>query len=108
MSKGFASSYRLVLLGVGLFACFGALGVRLIWLHVIDRETLLGTIAKVRTQLIPETARRGDILDSRGARLATSRSEIVLGVDPHSLVPKDQKKWPELRPCRCLRWAAGN
>jgi cell division protein FtsI/penicillin-binding protein 2 len=96
MSKGFASSSRLVLLSAGMFACFGVLGVRLIWLHVIEREELLGTITKVRTQLIPETARRGDILDARGARLATSRSVIVLGVDPHSLLRKDAKKWPEL------------
>ncbi len=96
MSKGFASNYRIVLLGAGLLTCFGVLGVRLIRLHVIDRERLLGTIAKVRLQLIPETARRGDILDARGARLATSHSEIILGVDPHSLLPKDRKKWPQL------------
>ena len=96
MSKGFASSYRIVLLGVTLFACFAALGVRLIWLHVIEREVLLRTIARVRPMLIAETARRGDILDARGARLATSRSEIILGVDPHALRPKDAKKWSEL------------
>jgi cell division protein FtsI/penicillin-binding protein 2 len=96
MSKGFASSYRIVLLGATLFACFGALGVRLVWLHVVDREALLKPVVRARPMLIPETARRGDILDKRGARLATSRSEIVLGVDPHSLLPKDEKKWPEL------------
>ena len=96
MSKGFASSYRIVLLGGALFACFGALGVRLVWLHVIARDALLKSITNVRPMLIHETARRGDILDARGARLATSRSEIVLGVDPHSLLPKDEKKWPEL------------
>ncbi len=96
MSKGFASSYRIVLLGAGLFACFGGLGVRLVWLHVIDREVLLQTIAKVRPMLIPETARRGDIVDARGARLATSRSLIIVGVDPQSLRTKDEAKWPRL------------
>jgi cell division protein FtsI (penicillin-binding protein 3) len=96
MSRGFASSYRIVLLGAVLFACFGGLGVRLVWLHVIDRDELLQSIARVRPMLIPETARRGDILDVRGARLATSRSEIVLGVDPHSLLPRDRAKWPAL------------
>lgn len=85
-----------MLLAAGLFVCFGALGVRLVWLHVIDRDALLKTIAKVRYQLIPETAQRGDILDARGARLATSTSRIVLGVDPMSLRPQDEKKWPEL------------
>jgi cell division protein FtsI (penicillin-binding protein 3) len=96
MSKGFASSYRIVLLAVGLFCCFGALSVRLVWLHVIDREALLGTIKKSRQQLIVETARRGDIRDARGAILATSRSTIVLGVDPSALRPGDEKKWPQL------------
>ena len=79
-----------------LFACFAGLGTRLVWLHVIDRDAILRPVARARPMLIPETARRGDILDSRGARLATSRSEVVLGVDPHSLLPKDRRKWPEL------------
>src|SRR5437868_973397 len=96
MSKGFASSYRIVVLAAGLFVCFGALGVRLVWLHVIDRDSLLKTVTKVRRQLIVETARRGDIRDARGAPLATSRSTIVLGVDPSALRPQDEKKWPQL------------
>lgn len=96
MSKGFASSYRIVLLAVGLFACFAGLGVRLVWLHVIDRDALLETIAKTRRQMTPEMARRGDILDARGGLLATSSSRRVLGVDPMSLRPQDQKLWPQL------------
>lgn len=96
MSKGFASSYRIVLLAVGLFACFGALGVRLVYLHVFDRDELLQSITKARRQVIVETARRGDILDARGAILATSRSSIVVGVDPSSLRVQDRKKWPQL------------
>jgi cell division protein FtsI/penicillin-binding protein 2 len=95
MSRGFASS-RIALLSALLFACFAGLGTRLVWLHVIDRDAILRPVARARPMLIPETARRGDILDSRGARLATSRSEVVLGVDPHSLLPKDRRKWPEL------------
>ena len=96
MSKGFASSYRIVLLAAGLFVCFGALGVRLVWLHVVDRDSLLKTITKTRRQLIVETAKRGDIRDARGAVLATSRSTIVLGVDPSSLRTQDEKQWPQL------------
>ena len=96
MSRGFSSSYRIVLLGSVLFACFAGLGTRLVWVHVIDREAILRPVVRARPMLIPETARRGDILDARGARLATSRSEIVLGVDPHSLLAKDRRKWPEL------------
>ena len=43
-----------------------------------------------------QTARRGDILDTHGAILATSRSLIVLGVDPQAILPEDRKKWPQL------------
>ena len=96
MSKGFASNYRIVLLAAGLFVCFGALGVRLFFLHVVEREALLKTIAKARENLIPETARRGDIRDASGGLLATSSSRVKVGVDPFSLRPQDEKKWPEL------------
>ena len=96
MSKGFAASYRTGLLAIGLLVCFAGVGVRLVWLHVIGREELLQSVAKVRSQLIPERARRGDILDKRGKILATSRSMFVVGVDPRVLREKDERKWPQL------------
>ena len=96
MSKGFASNYRIVLLATGLFVCFGALGFRLVWLHVIDREALLKTITKVRDQLIVEKARRGDIRDSKGAILATSQPRIVLGLDPWAVRRSDEAQFPQL------------
>lgn len=96
MSKGFASSYRILLLATGLFVCFGGLAMRLVWLHVVDRDSLLKTITKVRAQLIPEKARRGDIRDARGGILATSSSRLILGVDPFALRPQDEPKWPRL------------
>lgn len=95
MSKGFAS-YRIVLLAVAIVGCFCGLGVRLVFLHVIDRDELVRVVEKARRQIIPEPARRGDILDRKDAILATSRSVIVLGVDPQSLRPEDEPKWPEL------------
>jgi cell division protein FtsI/penicillin-binding protein 2 len=96
MSKGFASSYRIVLLAVGIVACFGALGTRLVFLHVLDRDKYVPAIDKARRQIIVQNARRGDILDSHDRILATSRSLIVLGVDPQALRPEDEKKWPQL------------
>jgi cell division protein FtsI/penicillin-binding protein 2 len=96
MSKGFASNYRIVLLAGSLLLCFGFVGARLVWLHVIHRDELLGSIVKTRQQLIVDPSRRGDIFDARGARLATSRSVLQLGVDPHSLRKEDEKKWPQL------------
>lgn len=96
MSKGFASSVRILLLATVLFVCFGGLAMRLVWLHVVDRDSLLKTITKVRAQLIPEKARRGDIRDARGGILATSSSRLILGVDPFALRPQDESKWPQL------------
>lgn len=96
MSKGFASNYRIVLLATVIVACFCGLGVRLVFLHVIDREVLVRSIEKARRQIIVENARRGDIVDANGHILATSRSLIVLGVDPQALRKEDEKKWPKL------------
>ncbi len=96
MSKGFASNYRIVLLGVGVVACFGCIAVRLLDLHVFERERLMGYVDRARRQITVEPAKRGDILDDKGDRLATSRSLIVLGVDPQALLKADESKWPEL------------
>lgn len=96
MTKGFASSYRLVLLTIVIVGCFAGIGVRLVDLHVLDRAALVAVADRARRDITVERARRGDILDSRGDVLATSKSVVVLGVDPQSLVPDDQVKWAEL------------
>ncbi len=97
MSRGFASNYRIVLLATALFACFAGLGVRLVNLHVLDRDELLRNIATTRRQTTRETARRGDILDTTGTvRLATSRPMILVAVDPALVRPEDEAKLPEL------------
>jgi cell division protein FtsI/penicillin-binding protein 2 len=96
MSKGFTSNYRIALLATLVLAMFAVVEVRLIWLHVIDRDDLLRSVDEARRQLIVDNARRGDILDTHGALLATSRSVIVLGVDPQFLRPEDRAKWPKL------------
>src|SRR5215217_6416386 len=96
MSRGFASNYRLVLLAIGLFGCFGGLGARLFYLQVTNRQELLRSVAQTRRQTTFEQARRGDILDTKGNILATSRSLIVLGFDPTTLKKTDEAKWPQL------------
>ncbi len=85
MSKGFASNNRMTLLAMGVIACFMGVGVRLVFLHVVDRDELLRYVDKARRQITVEHARRGTILDSRGNLLATSRSEITIAVDPWAL-----------------------
>ena len=96
MSRGFASNYRVVLLASLVGLSFVGLGARLVQLHVIDRESLLSYVVKARRDIIVENARRGDILDARGNILATSKSQIVLGVDPQSTRPADEPKWAQL------------
>lgn len=96
MRKGFASNARLLVLSLGVFACFGGLATRLVWLHWLERDSYTAFLEKARKQTIVELARRGDILDVRGNRLATSRNLIELGVDPQDLRREDETKWPEL------------
>lgn len=85
-----------MLLAVTILASFGAVGFRLVHLHVIDREKLAGYIDRARRQIVVDAARRGDILDARGEILATSRSLIALGADPQVLREEDRPKWPDL------------
>src|SRR5271170_2766478 len=96
MSKGFTTNYRIALLATLVLAMFAGVEARLVWLHVIDRDELLRSVDEARRQLIVDNARRGDILDAHGALLATSRSVVVLGVDPQFLRPEDRAKWPQL------------
>jgi len=63
MSKGFASNYRIVLIAIGVFAAFGGIGTRLVFLHVIDRAKLVQYVEKARREIIVENERRGDIFD---------------------------------------------
>jgi cell division protein FtsI (penicillin-binding protein 3) len=96
MSKGFTTSYRIALLASLVLAMFAGLEARLVWLHVIDRDELLRSVDEARRELSVDYARRGDILDAQGALLATSRSVIVLGVDPQFERAGDEQKWPQL------------
>jgi cell division protein FtsI (penicillin-binding protein 3) len=96
MSKGFTSSYRIALLASLVVAMFAGVGARLVWLHVIDRDELLRSVNEARRQLISDSARRGDIVDDHGALLATSRSVVVLGVDPQFVGREDLRKLPQL------------
>ncbi|MCC5023562.1 MAG: penicillin-binding protein 2 [Candidatus Synoicihabitans palmerolidicus] len=85
MSKGFASSYRLVLLATTVLLCFAGVGARLVQLHVLDRARLVSYVDRARRTVETDRARRGDILDARGDVLATSRPLVQLAVDPWAL-----------------------
>jgi cell division protein FtsI/penicillin-binding protein 2 len=96
MRKGFASSTRLVVLAGALFLALVGICARLVDLHWLRSAELTAFVDKARKQIIVDQARRGDILDIRGNRLATSRSLIELGADPQMLRKEDEAKWPEL------------
>lgn len=86
----------MTLLAAGVLACFLGVGVRLVFLHIIDRDELLKFVNKARRQIVVEHARRGAILDTKGDLLAASRSFVVVGVDPEMMHPDDERRWPEL------------
>jgi cell division protein FtsI (penicillin-binding protein 3)/stage V sporulation protein D (sporulation-specific penicillin-binding protein) len=96
MSKGFASNYRMVLLAAGISLSFGGIVARLVWLHVIERDELLKYLDQARRSFVVENARRGNIRASRGELLATSRTLLDIGLDPHMLRPEDEVRWPDL------------
>ena len=85
MSKGFASSYRLVLIATGVLLCFTAVGARLVSLHVLERAHLVTYVDQARYKMEREHGRRGDILDAAGDPLATSRPMVQLAVDAWAL-----------------------
>ena len=96
MSRGFASNYRIVFLATGIFFCFGGVAARLVCLHVLERDELLKYVEQARRSFVVENARRGNIRDYNGVILATSRTLIDVGLDPHMLRPEDEGRWPDL------------
>lgn len=114
MPKGYASNARMFFLAVCIFALFGAVPARFVWLHTGEeaRKTRLSKTTSLRNLFSVETARRGDIVDSHGDTLATSRFLVQIAVDPvayekvfarlarhknaATLVPAEREKWTDL------------
>lgn len=96
MSPAFTSSARLALVCLVVLASFAGIGVRLYTLHVVEAGELSEIVERNRRRIAVQPARRGNILDANGNVLATTRSEIRLGVDPQVLREEDEGKWPEL------------
>ena len=86
----------MVLLATGICLCFGGIAVRLVWLHVVERDELLKYVDQARRSFVVENARRGNIRAARGEILATSRTLIDVGLDPHMLRIGDEGRWPDL------------
>lgn len=87
-ARGFAHNLRLYLIAGAVVVSFAVVAYRLVELHVLDREHYLSQIQDARHRVVPDPARRGDILDTRGDLLATTRTDITLAIDPWALPEK--------------------
>lgn len=96
MNPPFVSAFRFLLLLFAVLTCFGILGGRLYYLHVVKAGEL-GTIVEANrrnVEILP--ARRGNIVDRRGNLLAVNRAFIQVGVDPHFIRDEDRPLWSTL------------
>ena len=89
MQNPLSRNVRQIALIVGVVFAFGAIGTRLTFLHVIDRDEYIVHLDEYRTRIDELPARRGDILDRRGNIQATSQPYYTVGVDPHSVKDSD-------------------
>ena len=96
MRSLFVSKFRYYLVFFSVCFAFGSLGGRLIWLQVFEAERFSNVAEGARKNFSTIKARRGDIVDAKGNLLATTRSVVEVGLDPHSVVDSDQHKWQTL------------
>lgn len=96
MSKAFVSSGRSALVSIAVACAFSVLLGRLFYLHVWKQEALLEYVEGNRKMVNIVEARRGNIVDTRGNLLATTRTSYNIGVDPQAFRESDREKLPEL------------
>jgi len=72
------------------------LGGRLVYLQLFKATDYAELASGARKNFIEVKARRGDIVDSKGNLLATTRSVVEIGVDPHSVTEEDWGKFGPL------------
>jgi cell division protein FtsI (penicillin-binding protein 3)/stage V sporulation protein D (sporulation-specific penicillin-binding protein) len=96
MSKAFVSSGRSALLTLAVTAAFCVLLGRLFYLHVWNQESLRAHVEGNRKMVNVVEARRGNIVDTRGNLLATTRTSYNIGLDPQAFRESDREKLPQL------------
>jgi penicillin-binding protein 2 len=79
--------FRGRLLAAALFVlfCFGLLAARLVWLQVVQHETLSTQAEANRIAVVPVVPNRGLILDRNGVVLANNYSAYTLEITPSRL-----------------------
>lgn len=100
MAKSFAPRIRFWTLALCILGGYGAIGYRLVELHVIDAPRLAEELQTSRYRVIPLNSRRGDIFtyDLNGGKelFATSQTLLEVGIDPAALLEEDLAKLPQL------------
>ena len=96
MKSLFISPFRFYLIFLSVSFAFCSLGGRLVYLQVIKADDYRELSKGARRNFIEIKARRGDIVDSKGNLLATTRSVVEVGIDPQSVQSKDEDKFSEL------------
>ncbi|MEM9159979.1 MAG: penicillin-binding protein 2 [Verrucomicrobiota bacterium] len=96
MAKGFAPSSRIWILALCIVCGYGAIGYRLVQLHVLDAPQLVQEIQDNRYRLITINPKRGDIYDANNELLATNQTFMEVGVDPALIKYEDLRKLPTL------------
>jgi cell division protein FtsI/penicillin-binding protein 2 len=96
MKNVFIAPYRFYLVFFAIFLTFCSLGGRLFHLQVVNSEKYESFALNARKNFIPISARRGDLVDRKGNLLATTRSVVVVGMDPQSIEEQDRLKFDEL------------
>ena len=72
------------------------MGGRLVYLQVFKANDFSGFAQGARKNVVTLKARRGDIVDSKGNLMATTRSVVNVGLDPHSIEKEDEVKFNAL------------
>jgi len=96
MKNIFISRYRFYLVFFAILLTFCSLGGRLYHLQVVSSDKYESFAQNARKNFIPVSARRGDLVDRKGNLLATTKSVVVVGMDPQSIQEEDYVKFSEL------------
>ncbi len=96
MKSIFVSPFRFYFVFSLILFAFTFLGGRLYFLQVHESDKYRDFALGARKNFIGVEARRGDVVDKKGNLLATTRSVVTVGLDPHSMDEGDDWKLPEL------------
>ncbi len=96
MKSVFISPFRFYFVFLSILFAYCSLGGRLVHLQVLQSDRYSELAQNTRRNFTPELSRRGDLVDRKGCLLATTRSVVEVGLDPHSVDRSEFNKYREL------------